>query len=90
MPKVVITSISVRLELPGRRPRGGPMRECMDGIKTDMYVVGVTHKDAENRVRWRKVTCCGDKGNKDKPNFAHTADLCFSVNRKKFGILMCC
>ena len=50
----------LRLELPGRRPRGRPKRRFMDVVKEDMKVVGVKEKEAEDRVRWRQMIRCGD------------------------------
>ena len=48
----------LRLELPGRRPRGRPKRRFMDVVKEDMKVVGVKEKEAEDRVRWRQMIRC--------------------------------
>lgn len=31
----------LRMDLPGKRPRGGPKSRFMDGVKDDMKVVGV-------------------------------------------------
>ena len=44
----------MRLELPGRRPRGRPKRRFMDVVKEDMKLVGVRDEDEEDRVRWRR------------------------------------
>ena len=55
-----IGSRMLRLELPGRRPRGRPKKRFMDVVKEDMKVVGVRKEDAEDRVRWRRIICCGD------------------------------
>ena len=49
----------LRLELPGRRPRGRPRRRFMDVVKEDMKLVGVK-EEAEDRVRWRLMIHCGD------------------------------
>lgn len=38
----------LRLELPGKRPRGSPKRRFMDVIKEDMRVIGVRG----DGVRW--------------------------------------
>ena len=48
------------IELPGKRKRGRPKRRYMDGVREDMRVVGVSMEDVENRVRWRRMICCGD------------------------------
>ena len=45
------------MELPRRRKRGRPKRRCMYGVNLDMQVVGVR---AEDRVRWKRWTRCGD------------------------------
>ncbi|KAF7659468.1 hypothetical protein LDENG_00297190 [Lucifuga dentata] len=50
----------LRLELPGRRPRGRPKRRFMDAVKEDMKLVGVREEEAEDRVRWRQMIRCGD------------------------------
>ncbi|XP_016321114.1 uncharacterized protein LOC107672441 isoform X3 [Sinocyclocheilus anshuiensis] len=51
----------LRLELPGRRPRGRPKRRFMDVVKEDMKVVGLREEDAEgDRARWRQMIRCGD------------------------------
>ncbi|KAF7651214.1 hypothetical protein LDENG_00113870 [Lucifuga dentata] len=50
----------LRLELPGRRPRGRPKRRFMDVVKEDMKLVGVREEEAEDRVRWRQMIRCGD------------------------------
>ncbi|KAF7641470.1 hypothetical protein LDENG_00280470 [Lucifuga dentata] len=50
----------LRLELPGRRPRGRPKRRFMDAVKEDMKLVDVREEEAEDRVRWRQMICCGD------------------------------
>ena len=41
----------IRLELPGRKPRGIPKRRFMDVVKEDMKLVGMREEDAEDRVR---------------------------------------
>ena len=38
----------MRLELPGRRPRGRPKRRFVDIMKQDMKLVGVREEDAED------------------------------------------
>ncbi|KAF7651093.1 hypothetical protein LDENG_00116160 [Lucifuga dentata] len=50
----------LRLELPGRRPRGRPKRRFMDVVKEDMKLVGVREEEAEDRVRWKQMIRCGD------------------------------
>lgn len=47
----------LRMELPGRRPRGRATRRFMDAVKDDMKLVGV---NAEDWVRWRQVIHFGD------------------------------
>ena len=37
----------MRLELPGRRPRGRSERRFLDVVKEDMKLVGVREEDAE-------------------------------------------
>ena len=32
----------------------------MDIVKENMKIVGVREDDAEDRVRWRQMICCGD------------------------------
>ena len=57
----------MRLERPGRRSRGRPKRRFMDVVKEDMKLVGVREEDAEDRVRWRQMICCGvPKGKSQK------------------------
>ena len=48
----------LRMELPGRRPRGRPKRRFMDVVKEDMRVVGVREDEAEDRVRWKQMIRC--------------------------------
>ncbi|WP_139267332.1 reverse transcriptase domain-containing protein, partial [Escherichia coli] len=50
----------LRLELPGRRPRGRPKRRFLDVVKEDMRIVGVGEEDTEDRVEWRQMIRCGD------------------------------
>ncbi|KAF7662280.1 hypothetical protein LDENG_00240050 [Lucifuga dentata] len=50
----------LRLELPGRRPRGRSERRFMDAVKEDMKLVGLREEEAEDRVRWRQMIRCGD------------------------------
>ena len=50
----------MRLEPPGRRPREKPKRRFMDVVKEDMNLDGVREEDAEDRVRWRKISCYRD------------------------------
>lgn len=47
----------LRLELPGNRFRGRPKRRFFDAVKED---VGVNKEDAENIIRNRWISCCGD------------------------------
>ena len=49
------------MELPGRRTRGRPQRRCMDVEKEDMKLVGMRKEDAEDKLRWRRMICCGDR-----------------------------
>ena len=49
----------MRMELPGRRPLR-PKRRFMDVVTEDIKLVGEREEDAENRVRWRRMICCGD------------------------------
>ena len=32
----------------------------MDVVREDMKLVGVREEDAEDRIRWRQMICCGD------------------------------
>ena len=50
----------LRMELPGKRRRGRPKRRYMDSIREDMRTAGVIEEDANDRRRWRVLTCCGD------------------------------
>ena len=50
----------LRLELPGRRPKGRPKRRFMEVVKEDMKLVGVKDEQEEDRVRWRQMIRCGD------------------------------
>ncbi|KAI5102710.1 hypothetical protein C0J45_8062, partial [Silurus meridionalis] len=43
----------LRMETPGRRKRGRPMRRFMDVVREDMQVVGVKEADVEDRGVWR-------------------------------------
>ena len=43
------------MELPGRRHRGEPKREFMDGVREGMQIVCLREKDAEDRERQRVV-----------------------------------
>ncbi|XP_062865903.1 uncharacterized protein LOC134328668 [Trichomycterus rosablanca] len=48
------------MQLPGKRQRGRPKRRYMDAVREDMEVVGVRTEDAVDRVRWRRMTRCGN------------------------------
>ena len=50
----------LRMGLPGRRKRGRPKRRFLDAVKEDMKVVGLTEEDARDRVKWKRMFCCGD------------------------------
>lgn len=41
----------LRMELPGRKPRGRPKRRLMNVVKKDMKLVVAREDDAEDRVR---------------------------------------
>ena len=41
----------LRLELPGRGPRGRPKGRCIDLMKEDMKLLGVIEEEAQDRVR---------------------------------------
>ena len=47
----------MRLELPGRWPRGRTKRRFMDVVKEDMKLVAVRRGC---RVRWRQMICSGN------------------------------
>lgn len=52
----------LRMEQPGRRPRGRPKRRLMDVVKQDMKLVAAREDDAEDRVRgWQLSLCWGKK-----------------------------
>ena len=50
----------LRMDLPGRRPRGRPKRRFMDAIKEDMRTADVNEDETQDRKRWRELTRCGD------------------------------
>lgn len=40
-------------------PSGRKRRRFLHAVKEDMQRFGVTKKDAEDRVRWKQIICCG-------------------------------
>lgn len=50
----------LNMKLPGRRKRGRPRGRFTDVVKEDVQCVGVTEKDARDRVRQRQMCCCGN------------------------------
>lgn len=50
------------LELPDRRPGGGPKRRFMDGVRRGMKLAGAREGDAEDRVRRRQMIGHPKKG----------------------------
>ena len=50
----------VRVELPGKRKRGRPIKRFMDVVKDDMAEVEVTEEDADDRSNWRLKIRCGE------------------------------
>ena len=50
----------LRLEVPGKSRRGRPKRKLIDVVREDMWVISVTQQDARDRVKWKKMLCCGD------------------------------
>ena len=46
--------------LPGKRPRGKPIRRFVDVMEEDMKLVGVREEDVEDRVRWRQIIWRGN------------------------------
>jgi len=50
----------LRMGLPGGRKRGRPKRRFLDAVREDMKVVGLTEEDAGDRVKWKRMFCCGD------------------------------
>ena len=50
----------LRMGLPGERKRGRPKKRFLDAVKEDMKVVGLTEEDARDRVKWKRMFCCGD------------------------------
>lgn len=52
----------LRMEQPGRRPRGRPKRRQMDIVKQDMKLVAAREDDAEDRAGgWQLSLCWGKK-----------------------------
>ncbi|KAI5628101.1 hypothetical protein C0J50_8339 [Silurus asotus] len=49
----------LRMEPPGRRKRGRPMRRFKDVVREDMQVVCVKEADVKDRVVWRQMIRCG-------------------------------
>ena len=44
----------------GKRGRGRPKEKFIDVVREDMRAIGVTEQDARDRVKWKKMFCCGD------------------------------
>lgn len=43
-----------------QRTDGGERTLRVDVVKEDMRVFGVSEGDAEDRIRWGRIICCGD------------------------------
>ena len=50
----------LEMAVPGRRKRGRPRRRWMDLLSEDMRRVGAKEGDEMDRVRWRRLSRCGD------------------------------
>ena len=50
----------LRLDVPGKTRRGRPKRKVIYVVREDLRAIGVTQQDARDRVKWRKMFCCGD------------------------------
>lgn len=50
----------MEIELISKRKRERGQRKFMDVVKKNMKRIGVAEEDAENRVRWRQIICCGE------------------------------
>lgn len=50
----------LEMAVPGRRKRGRPRRRWMDLAREDMKRVGAIEGDEMDRVKWRRLLCCGD------------------------------
>ena len=46
--------------MPFRGSRGRPKRIFVNVVKEEMKLVDVREDEAEDRVRWRQMTHCGD------------------------------
>lgn len=49
----------MEIELISKKKRERGQRKFMDVVK-NMKRIGVAEEDAENRVRWRQIICCGE------------------------------
>ena len=50
----------LEMTVPGRRNRGRPRRRWMDLAREDMKRVGAKEGDEMDRVKWRRLSRCGD------------------------------
>ena len=50
----------LHMRLPGKRRRGRLKRRYMYAVKEDMEEVGAVGEDAEDRMRWKRLICCGN------------------------------
>ena len=50
----------MEMAVPGRRKRGRPRRKWMDSMREDMKRVGAREGDEVDRVKWRRLSRCGD------------------------------
>lgn len=48
------------MKLPGERARGRLKRRLIAVVREDMTAVGDGEENAEDRLRWKRVTCHGD------------------------------
>ena len=44
----------------GKRRRGRPQQRWDDNVKADLKFLGLTREDAQDRAKWRKLTCMAD------------------------------
>jgi len=51
-----VVRTALRIDPPGRRPRGRPKKRWLDRLQDDMREVNVAPEDAQDRARWRKAT----------------------------------
>lgn len=63
----------------------------MDVVKEDTRVVGGSEKNAEDKDRWRRMTCCGDPWSKELKAieaFSPINDINVAVKHKVLQFMM--